>query len=120
MTPRLYDPTASGELETLHGIDDPAKLEALTDDMIANGWRGAPLVRWGDGLVTGTHRYHAANAAEICIPVVDLEDLFEEAGLDFAALWAANGEPTYGEDGMVWLINGLPEAVRDEYGIDIH
>lgn len=106
---------------TLHGIDDRAKLAALTNDMLTNGWVGAPLVAWGDNdLITGTHRYHAAIAADLDnIPVVNLEDLYEEAGLDFEALWNDHGQPSYGDAEMVWLIHELPETIRAEYGVDI-
>lgn len=104
---------------TPHDIQDEGKLQALIESMSANGWQGAPLVKWGEvDLITGTHRYHAAKEADIEIPVIDLEDVFAEAGLDFQAVWEECGEPAYGEYGLTEMLYELPESVREAYGID--
>lgn len=106
--------------ETLHEVQDLQKVEELTESMVENGWQGAPLVVWGDGLITGVHRYAAAQEAGIEVPTVNLEDVFGEAGIDFEKAWETEGQPTYGEYGMICLLELLPSEVRDAYGIDVH
>lgn len=110
----------STSLQTPNRITDRSKLEALKRDMETNGWKGAPLVQWGDdSLITGSHRYAAAKMTDTQIPTVQLESLFEEAGLDFNELWEEEGEPSYGEPGMVYLLSHLPSDIREKYGIDL-
>jgi hypothetical protein len=65
--------------EPVHPPRDRAKLQRLTDDMKARGWVGRPLLAWEDDsggkwLLTGSHRYAAAKAAGIEMPVVYLAD----------------------------------------------
>lgn len=59
-------------IQAPHEVDDPDKVEALSADMSANGWLGAPLLVT-PGYVrawNGTHRLAAAQAAGIDVPVV--------------------------------------------------
>lgn len=109
-------------MQPAHDGLDENRIEALTDSMRTSGWQGAPLVRWGEyDLVTGAHRWRAAQAAELAaVPVVDLEDVYREEGLDFAALHAAHGNPTLYEPDMVDLLGELPVSAREAYGIDMH
>jgi len=107
-----------------HDPDDLDKVRALTDDMAARGWVGAPLVAFGEQLVTGSHRYAAARAldwTDADVPTVTLEEVFAEAGLDFAAVYADHDEPAFGSFEFGYMVrHELPAAVRDRYGIDVN
>ena len=59
-----------------HGVVDQEKFEALVESMRVEGWVGAPLVKFDDCLLTGSHRYAAARELELNVPVVDLFDVF--------------------------------------------
>ena len=56
------------EINTIHGVEDYEKLSRLANAM-ADGWQGRAILAYdaGDGIhaVTGTHRVHAAIAAEL-------------------------------------------------------
>lgn len=78
----------------LHETRDADKLEAITADMLANGWRGLPLLVVGSEddvevqAWTGSHRWQAAMDAGLeTIPVVrigttELAAAAERAGYD--------------------------------------
>ena len=111
-------------MNTLHQVDDEAKVDALAKAMERDGWQGAPLVTWGeDDLLTGVHRYAAAQRVGIEVPMIDLEDIFAEAGLDFDALhaeWDAPALCSRDWSDVVGLLGELPIASRERYGIDAH
>jgi len=110
-------------MQPLHQPDNHDKLAALTDSITANGWTGAPLVTWDDQLLTGSHRYAAAKAAGLQdpeLPVEDIEDIFADHDLDFAAEYEMAGEPDIGSVGFIRILELLPQGVRDEYGLDMH
>lgn len=66
-----------GGLVPCHAVRDKAKLEALTLSMEAIGWIGGPIVKLGDQLLTGSHRFAAALAAGLTeIPVIEFFDAF--------------------------------------------
>jgi hypothetical protein len=103
--------------QVYHQPEDEAKITALIESMEADGWKGAPLVVDGDQLLTGMHRYEATRRLEWRwqdVPVIEIADVFEEAGLDYQAAMQEAGYD------LVTALCELPEAVRDEYGIDIH
>ena len=107
----------------LHNVRDEQRLASLIESIAANGWSGAPLVKWGDhNLITGSHRYAACKALEWedrDIPTIDIEDIYAEAGLDFDTLHADHDSPTISDwYDLVRLLNELPQAIRDKYGID--
>lgn len=109
-------------METLHEVRDEAKVIVLAAHIKRHGWQGAPLVVEGDRLLTGTHRYAACQLLGMGdgeIPTIAVADLFAEAGLDFAATFADEDRGDW-YHAMVWTLEALPAAVRDEYGIDIH
>ena len=65
---------------------DAAKVESLVESMINNGWVGAPLVKLNDELLlTGSHRYEASKEAGINAPMITIQDVFAEAGIDYDA-----------------------------------
>ena len=107
----------------LHSVTDRDKVTAIRASLEQNGWVGAPLVIDGDQLLTGVHRYAAAQSLDwrdAEIPTVELADLFAEAGLDMAACHAEWGYPTSDEPAFVNFVEMLPLAMRVAYGIDLH
>lgn len=110
----------------LHEVHDMTKAEALAKSMERDGWKGAPLVCWqvyGD-LLTGTHRYYAAHNIlgwpDSDIPMIDIADVFEEAGLSFEACCETWGNPYLTEEAFLSVLNELPQEVCNKYGIDMH
>lgn len=99
-----------------HEVRDQEKLAELIASMGVNGWQGAALVADGEQLITGTHRYAAAQALELEVPVVDIRDIYPE----WEALHAEFGSPTADERDYTDALAELPEALRSEYGIDAH
>lgn len=103
-----------------HGIESQEKFDELCKSIDENGWQGAPLVKCGDEhLITGSHRYPAAKSLgwmDAEIPMIDLVDIFAEAGLDFEELHGAYGSPTIDEIFCGFLYE-LPNSIRDKYGI---
>jgi len=112
MAPSGYD--------TLHDIDDPGKLHALTLGMERDGWQGAPLVAVGTQLLTGAHRAVAAEAVGIRPPVVQLEDILPGA---HSALREAVNEHGWGDTAVQIMRDAIRAddamiAVADEYGLE--
>lgn len=110
-------------MRALHEVEDAAKVETLAEAMVADGWVGAPLVVWDDALLTGVHRYAAAMSLDWTdaeVPTIAVEDVFAEAGLDFAAVCAEEMCDDSNSADLVYVLNVLPAAVRDAYGIDLH
>src|SRR5260221_10250633 len=89
-------------------------------------WPFPPLVVAGEFLLTGSHRYAAAEEVSweregLSIDVVQLVDLFEAAGLDFDTLHTQHNSPTIDDsDDLIALLGELPDEFRREYGIDLH
>ena len=102
-----------------HEPQDMNHVNELAESMVANGWQGSPLVCWGDQLYTGAHRSKAAEIAGIDFPTIDIEEIFEEAGIDFEEVHTFNYEPTASDPSMSFVLGSLPEAIKDKYGIDI-
>jgi hypothetical protein len=102
-----------------HEPRDAKKLNQLIDSMKSDGWKGEALVYWGEQLYTGAHRSKAAEVVGIDYPIISVEAIFVEAGLDFEELHYIHGEPTADDSNMAGLLNELPGDIRDKYGIDI-
>lgn len=89
-------------------------------------WPFPPLVAWDEFLITGSHRYAAAEEVGweregLSIDIVQLVDMFEAAGLDFDALHVQHDSPTIDDsDELIALLGELPDEFRREYGIDLH
>lgn len=112
-------------MEPLHEVRDKEKLERLVESLEEKGWEGVPLVIWPvyNQLLTGSHRYAAAKELEWAdseIPVIDIEEIFVEAGLDFQKVLKKHGYPFYCESGFLKVLWTLPQPIRDKYGIDWH
>jgi ParB-like nuclease domain len=77
------------ELHPYHGVQDREKFDELVLSMVENGWVGAPLVKYGNQLLTGSHRFAAAKASGTPVMVVDLMDVFciDEEDLLIALSW---------------------------------
>jgi len=110
---------------TLHEITDEVKAERLAEAMERDGWTGSPLVADGEQLITGAHRYYAWY--RLCdndpddIPIIDIRNLFAQAGADYDALMQAELEYTIWDDAIVYVIeHHLPVDIIERYGIDIH
>lgn len=121
------------ELETSqilppHEVRDRDKLTALISSLEAQGWIGAPLVAlrpisagYSPQAVTGSHRYAAAETLGIDIPVVWLDDLCEEHGVDFHDFWADAQEAELDTEAtIIRVLDLLPAEVREHYGLDLH
>ncbi|SHF73180.1 hypothetical protein SAMN02745218_02970 [Desulfofundulus australicus DSM 11792] len=110
----------------LHGVRDLHKFDTLIDSISLYGWRGAPLVKWGSDLLTGSHRYAACRAlgwSDNDIPVIDIEDVFAEAGLNWAVLYAEHRvqQPEVDDwDILVELLSKLPPEIVKKYGMEIY
>jgi hypothetical protein len=107
----------------LHEVEDWGKVGELMESIKQNGWQGAPLVAWGDQLITGTHRYAAWRKLGYCdydLPTIDLSEVFAEAGFDIDELHEKYGYPTVDDPEFVDFILELPAEIREKYGIDIH
>lgn len=100
-----------------HHITDGDKLAALIASMEADGWTGAPVVVHVDQALTGSHRIRAAAATYTDIPRVEIADLCDAHGIDWAALVDAHDD-WYGAGIAVAAL--LPPAVVAELGMDLH
>ena len=77
-------------LNTYYPATDSEKVKALADDMLANGWQGAPIVcygAWGNGnALTGSHRLAAweliHNDINWIPETITWQDVAEKAGMD--------------------------------------
>lgn len=110
---------------TYHPVQEPEKVEALAESMGEQGWQGAPLVKWGEmHLLTGCHRYNAASKvlgwSDKQIPMIDLEKVFAEDGLDFACKHAEHNSCTIDESyDFCQLLDELSDDIKAKFGIDI-
>ncbi len=101
----------------LHVAEDEVKVERLMESLERGGWQGAPLVVDGYNLLTGMHRWTAARRLEWQwqdVPVIEVSDVFAEAGMD----WAETLEEAGGD--LTTALGELPEVIRVKYGIDAH
>ncbi len=98
-----------------HGVIDVEKLNGLIGSMIGSGWVGSPLVADGDQLLTGSHRYVAAEIAGVDVPVVDIREIVAD--------WDALIEETgYGYEVAVAHVctYSIGAAIKSDNGLDIH
>lgn len=100
---------------TWHEITDETKLAELVASMTADGWVGAPLVADGDQLLNGSHRSVAAKLAGVEAPVIDIRELVEDWDLRIDETGIAHYEIA-----IAAVACELPEALKSEWGIDIH
>lgn len=109
---------------TRHEVTDPTKVAHLIADIATYGWQGAPLVADGEMLLTGVHRSAALkelgwSRADIGEVTIDIRDIFAANGLDYDALREEEGcNDEDFEVSLPWVINHLPQAVIDRYGIE--
>jgi hypothetical protein len=114
-------PIAPGALLPLNGVEDRNKFGQMLDTMRAGSWTwDRPLVRCGEQLITGSHRYNAARAAGLQPPTVTLDSVFREAGLDFRTLWRENAVPLVSwVSNLCAILPYLPPELVEKYGIDL-
>lgn len=112
-------------MEPLHPVRDEQKVEQLAISIKEKGWEGAPLVVWRDldQLLTGTHRYAAVRSlgwSDEQIPIIDITEVFAEAGLNFEQAHKSQGYPYHMERKFLNLLSMLPQPIRRKYGFDWH
>ena len=106
---------------------DTDKVTALANNMLANGWRGAPILVYGETLLTGSHRLAAlhqiANDIDTCNADVldqdvaeDVSEIVEAAIMRRADEWGVEPyevEIDYSDIG--WILDGTEyECYKDE------
>jgi hypothetical protein len=90
--------------------------------MATNGWQGAPIVADGENAFTGSHRIAAVartlneDGIEVEIPFIQISDLCDLYGIDWAALLDEHGD-TY--EAAAELRTLLPAAVVAYLGYDV-
>lgn len=91
--------------------------EELVEQLRSEGWTGSPLVMHGDEVVGGAERYNAARflGMEDDVPRVTLEEVYEEAGVDFPQVGSREGGPPPEEEMFEDYLRDLPRHVRDKY-----
>jgi len=108
-------------MDTLHEVTDPAKAERIAESIELNGWQGAPMVSDGDLLITGVHRYAAMRMLDRNMEVdqhtIDIRELVENYDEQIAELMA---DDFTGVEALQIVLEDMPEATREEYGIDLH
>ena len=92
------------------------KVNEIIESIKNNGWQGAPIVVWGDVLITGNHRYAACVAIDADPEVITLEEVFEEDGINFDEAHAEANYPAAGED-LSELLNNLSDEIIAKYDI---
>ena len=110
--------TSEGGIQPAHTPTDPAHLAAIRWSMEMDGWIGAPLLVDGEQALTGSHRFYAAQAAEVDIPRVQAADLAAAYGLDWAGILADNDDDWYRAG--IALTALLPADVVEYLGLDLH
>lgn len=53
---------------------DSTKVSGLVDSMLNNGWVGAPILVYGESLITGSHRLAALNVIEEMVNDMEIDD----------------------------------------------
>lgn len=101
----------SGELDE--------ETRALVEELREEGWHWSPLVVHSGSVVGGVERYNAARflGMEDEVPTVTLEEVYEEAGVDFAQVAGPRGEVDSGREFFEDYLRGLPEHIRDKYDL---
>jgi hypothetical protein len=105
----------------LNGVEDREKFLAMAKEMAAGTWAwDVPLIRCGDQLLTGSHRYAAAKTAGVPVETMDVADLFREGGLDFREVWTRHAQPyTSWLNNMDTALKCLPPDLLQRYGVDL-
>jgi hypothetical protein len=97
-------------------------LTSLILSMETSGYVGAPVVvtdESADQALTGSHRIAAANEIGILVDTITIGEIFEEAGLDFLAIYQDEEDGNIGETRWVEILAHLPGEIRAKYGIDL-
>ena len=66
------------EYKPPHEIKDYRKYEKLVKRMKKHGWQGAPLLADNSELLTGSHRFYAAQTAKIDLVVIDVREIIPD------------------------------------------
>jgi hypothetical protein len=106
---------------------DPEKVNALVADMLANGWRGAPILVFGESLLTGSHRITALRKIARDPDIDDAEVLHQDVAEDVTEIVEAALQRRADELGMEpweieidyrnigWILEGTEyEKYKDE------
>lgn len=103
--------------------EDPGELDegtrALVEELREEGWQWSPLVVHGGSVVGGVERYNAARflGMEDEVPTITLEEVYEEAGVDFPQVAGPRGEVDSRQEFFEDYLRDLPDHVREKYGL---
>jgi hypothetical protein len=93
----------------------------IAKSLESDGWQGMPIVLFNGFLITGSHRVDALCQADLDyrfeVPTVDLNDVFEEAGLDLEETMDDESSEEPWDSNFCFVLNALPVNVVEKYGI---
>lgn len=118
----LTDTLTDDAPASYHDVTDWNKVATLADTMRHNGWTGAPIVVDHDQAITGVHRIAAirqlwADDITIPLPVIDITDLCEAHGIDWAEWVEEQGD---WQDAVIRIADKLPPHIVATLGLDAH
>lgn len=102
---------------------DPGELDegtrALVEELREEGWQWSPLVVHGGSVVGSLSRYQAARflGMEDQVPTITLEEVYEEAGVDFAQVAGPAEEVDSRREFFEDYLRDLPTHVREKYDL---
>lgn len=103
-----------------HSAYDKDHLADLVKSMQAFGWVGAPLVKYDEQLMTGSHRYEAACIVGLdTIPVVDYKDIFSTEYTDDELDDIVADEHSWVVD-LTQIAHKSDPEIAAELGLDAH
>lgn len=100
---------------------DPGDLDEsarrLVDELREEGWSWSPLVVHSGSVVGGLNRYNAARflGMEDEAPTITLEEVFEEAGVDFPQVAGPSEELDSRREFFEDYLRDLPDHIREKY-----
>ena len=89
--------------EPVNQVTDPIKMENIKKSIKNNGWRGAPILTYGNTLITGSHRLFALR--KLSEEGFDLLKLGEEVAFDVSSI--IESEENAGKNIYDYLDGGL-------------
>ena len=102
--------------------DREERLRRRSEELRSGGLDGVtPLVVHGDEVIGWNDDFEAARiiGLEEMVPRITLEQVFEEAGMDFPQISSPEGEEEGAPQREFYedFLRSLPEHIRDKYGL---